>query len=52
MRLLPKSLLLIMFFCFLTNQVTSQQKQIDALKEQLKNVKLSDSIKIKYLGDI
>ena len=30
----------------------AQQKQIDALKEQLKNRSISDSLKIKYLGDL
>ena len=41
-------------FIFITISTTlfSQQKQIDALKEKLNKASLSDSLKIKYLGDL
>jgi len=39
-------------FCVVSISNFAQQKQIDALKKQLKNRSLSDSLKIKYLGDL
>lgn len=45
-------LIFIWVFCVVSFTNFAQQKQIDALKEQLKNRSLSDSLKIKYLGDL
>jgi signal transduction histidine kinase len=39
-------------FCIVSFANFAQQKQIDALKEQLKNPSISDSLKIKYWGDL
>ena len=47
-----KNLIICCFLALFANAVFSQQKQINALKEKLKDTSINDSLKIKYLGDL
>jgi signal transduction histidine kinase len=52
MRLQQKSFLMILILFLFATVSFTQEKQINDLKELLKNESLSDSIKIKYFGDL
>lgn len=45
-------LFIFLFFFLLKGFIFGQQKQINSLKEKLKQTDLNDSLRVKYLGDI
>lgn len=52
MKQIKKQVSLVLLISVFSWATFCQQKQIDALKEQLKNTSISDSLKIKYWGDL
>ncbi|WP_347175500.1 tetratricopeptide repeat-containing sensor histidine kinase [Polaribacter uvawellassae] len=46
------SIVFVSVFLFFSATISSQQKQIEAIKKQLSTEQLSDSLKIKLLGDL
>lgn len=52
MKQIKKRVVLFLLLCIVSFATMSQQKKIDALKKELKKTTISDSLRIKYLGDL